>query len=177
MGLLTSVAVHTDPGGAERTPLIITAYSGGSVAAYPSANQGIFCKFRVGKGRTVTGIRVLNGTPSGNAKVALYSTDGTTLTQLALSASTALTGSNVHQDILFTAAVGIAAGQTYAAFLVSDNATATFYRISYASANFPGAALDLTYAVANAFTTPPTPQLESGLSTPAGGYTPVLALV
>jgi len=162
-------------GGEDPTPYPITPVSGGSIAAWPGGNQGIFVKFRLGRGRHAVGLRVPVGTPSGNAKVALYASDGTTATQIALSASTALTATNDFQEIPFAAAVDLVTFTDYYGFLAVDNATATFYRLTFGAG---GIAADLGYAViTNVFTTPPATQTVSGLTTgAASGYTPVLAL-
>lgn len=165
-------------GGDEGTPLVIVPWGGAVVAAWPGIDQGIFVKFQVAKARTVTGLRIGVGAASGNAKAGLYSNDGTNLTQMGLSASTPVAGTNATQDILFIAAQQVTAGLVYAAFLVLDNATATLLRTTTASSGFakPGA-FDVSAVVTSAFTTPPTPQAIAGLGGASSGYTPILALI
>jgi hypothetical protein len=181
MSLITSFT-RPAPGGSEPTPplpLLITPYSGASAAAWPSANLGIHVFFQIEKARRVTGLRIGIGAAAGNGKSGLYRSDGTNLTQLALSASTAVAGANATQDYLFTAAQDIVAGQPYTAFLAFDTVTTlTVWRMSVGAGGLIiPAGFNISGSVTAQFVTPTTPQAISGLSGTASGYTPVIALI
>ena len=175
--LLTSLTRNPN-GGGDLTPFPIIPPNGGAAAAWPASSTGIFVKFRVNKPRLASGLRVGIGSASGNAKVALYTSDGTTATQVATSGSTATAGSNAQQDILFGTAKIVVPFQDYYAFLVCDNTTVTIFRTTYGSGGFTlPTAFDVSFAVASVFTTPPATQALSGATTAASGYTPILALI
>lgn len=162
---------------AELTPLVITPYGGMAAATWPSANQGIFVKFQVGRSRLITGVRFFVGALSGNAKVGLYASDGTDLTQMSVSASTAVAGSSAPQDINLAAGQRVDPLIEYCAYLVLDNATATIGRFTTGAGGFAvPAGLDTHYAVNSGFTTPPTTQAIASTTVAASGYLPVLVL-
>jgi len=174
-GIVTNPA---GPGGADMTPYLITPLFGTAAAVWPSANQGIYVRFRVNKARTVAGLRIGVAVASGSAKVGLFSSDGTTATQIVLSASTSVAGTNVTQDIAFTASAVCVPFQDYFALLACDNTTASFLRSTIASGGFTGAgAFECSYAVSTQFTTPTTPLTIAGLTGSSSGYTPVIALI
>lgn len=168
------------PGAAEMLPIFAFHPShGASAVAWPSANAGFFVHIdHMVAPHLATGVRIGNGTPSGNAKVGLYSSDGTTLTQVVLSASTALTGTNVTQDIPFTAVTQVtpSAIQDYWLFLAVDNGTATIVRASVGVASGIATGFKVAGSVATMFTTPATSQAISGLTGGSSGYAPILQL-
>lgn len=167
------------PGGSEGTPYVVYSLVGASAAAWPTANTGVFVKFQLEKARTATGLRIGVGAASGNAKAGIYRLDGSTLTQVALSASTALAGTNAPQDIPFASAVQLQAGVTYYAFLALDNATATIARGTLISGalTVPTTGFDLSGGTATVFTTPPASQALSAVVAISSGYTPAIALI
>lgn len=156
--------------------LVGPATAGPSSGAWAVANQGVFIRFRVSKGRSVTGIRLFNGgTAADNWKVGLYSSDLTTLTQMGLSNSTAQSGTNTSQDIAFTASQVIAPAIDYWAFVACDGTTGTIMRVVYVAGAI-GLAMGTHAAVAATFVTPPTSQLVSGLAATSSGFCPMIAI-
>lgn len=160
--------------GADLTPLPLVSLLGSGSLAWPSANRAIFVKFRLRQARLVTGIKIANAAPSGNAKAGLYRSDGTTLTEIAAVGSTPLSGSNDDQDLVFSSAITAFPAQDFFAMLVLDNSTATLIRQTIPNAAF-ASGFQVAYYVDSAFTTPPTSQAISGLT--GSTYVPVMSLI
>lgn len=172
LGLILPGAGGSQPDYVYPVPL-----DGAGSAAWPSANQGIFRKVRFDKATVATGLLLPHGgTVNGNVKCGLYSSDKTTLTQLALSTGdTANANGSDNQAVLFAASVPVAPFIDYYWFMVCSNNTATYARWTIVAA-----ALSLTarlaYVLDSAYTTPPATQLISGMT---GGsiYVPALAVI
>lgn len=160
--------------GADLTPLRIVTIFGSGNAAWPSANRAVFVKFRIAKPRTAAGLRIAVVSASGNAKSGLFSSDGTTLTQLALSASIAVAGTNVSQDLAFAASASIVPGVDYWAMLVLDNGTAQVARQTVPAAGISSGFVDALF-VDSAFASPPTSQAISGMT--GATYVPAMSLL
>ena len=171
----TGLVLPPPPGGSERTPLVLVPWAASSFAAWPGAEQGVWVYFAVEKPRVVTGLRVGVGSASGNAKAGLYSLSGAILTQIAMSAETAVAGSNAKQDIPFAAAYTVVPFQTYAAFLTVDNGTATFWRTTTA-AGAMASGFGISVGKTTIYVTPPTTQDVSALAGLSSGYTPIIGL-
>lgn len=162
-------------GGGELTPLYVTQKGGGGLAAWTSGELGILTKFRVDAPRIANGLEIYNGAPSGNAKAGMYSSDGTTITQRALSAATALTGTNAKQRIPFASPWQLAPFQDYFTFLVLDNVTATLLRILGSNGAITTLLGD-SCCLAGVYTTPPTTELVANFTSTSSGYYPVVAI-
>jgi hypothetical protein len=167
-GALVVADGAVDPG-----PVLVTEASGASVAAWAVGGGGLFVRFRLRAARTVAGLWVYLGAPSGNAKAGLYASDGTTLTQRALSAAVPLTATNDGQLLAF-AATDVPAAADWWAFLALDNTTATLLRYTLGAGSI-GLKLG-TGANAAAYPSPPATQAIAALTGASSGYTPVLAL-
>lgn len=77
---------------------------------------------------TLTQVSIYIGTANGNVDVGLYASDGTTLTEVASTGSTATAGTNAVQTIPLASSVLPVLGQDYYALLISDSATLTLGR-------------------------------------------------
>lgn len=176
--LLTSLVSNPYAGGELWPYLFVTQPgNGGNVGAWPSANAGIFCRFRVQMPRTATGLRIISGAGGGdNAKLGLYSSDGSTLTQVAMSAATAVSPDAAKkQDIPFQATAVIVPGIDYWAFMAVNATAGSYFRITMSDGNYPNSFL-MSGLVASTYSTPPPTQALSALTTASSGYTPILLL-
>lgn len=178
MSAPTGIVLPGASGGAQPDYIIVQPHPGGYAnLAWPAANRGYFLKFRLEKPTTITGISIGINSASGNVKVGLYTSDKTTLTNVALSVSTltALPGGVAGwQDILFTAPVTGVPFQDYYVFLAADNGTWQAMRTSVAAAGLSTLGRGL-YELSTAFVTPPSSQLISGLSGTL--FQPAVALI
>jgi hypothetical protein len=127
--------INSAVGGAQPAVLFPLPMVGAGVAAWPAVNRGIFVNLRFDRATAVNGIGVPIGAASGNLRVALFSSDGTTLTRLQQSASTPAAGANVFQAITLTTQP-VVPFVDYYAFAVADNTTLTVLRLAVSSAFF-----------------------------------------
>jgi hypothetical protein len=81
----------------------------------------------------MTKLSVFIGTASGNVDVGIYSSDGTTLTRLVSSGSTAAAGASAVQTITVASAALVPSFSYYLA-VAPDNATVTIGRVAITSA-------------------------------------------
>lgn len=102
----------------------------------PGNGTAYWFAVRVAKPTPITSMVLSIGTGSaGNVDVGIYTTDGTTMTKVASTGSTAV-GAGPSQTIALTAAYMLQPGQTYYFAFVADSGTPTFSR---ANSNKPAA--------------------------------------
>lgn len=96
-----------------------------SAQAFPTANAAYGFRGRVSAPLAVSKIQYSVGAAAGNVDLGIYtSTDeGTTLTRIASTGSTAVSGSSTTQTINLTAAVTLAPGVDYWLFITADTIT------------------------------------------------------
>lgn len=103
---------------------------------------------------TITGARMYNGTAvAGNGKIALFSWDGaTTLTRVAVTASTAMSGTTAYQSIAFASPYAAVGPAVYWVGAIFDDTTHDLR--THALGTFPCEAVSgLTYGTDSTFAT------------------------
>jgi hypothetical protein len=127
-----------------------------------SANNAYCARIRVQPALSITKLSVFIGTASGNVDVGVYSSDGTTLTRLVSSGSTAAAGASAVQTIT-VASTALVPGFSYYLAVAPDNATVTIGRVAITSAI---AALGKrVQAFTSGFPLPSTLTLSAGVNT------------
>jgi hypothetical protein len=127
------------------------------------ANIGAYCaRSRVQPALSVTKLSVFIGTASGNVDVGIYSSDGTTLTRLVSSGSTAAAGASAVQTITVASAALVPSFSYYLA-VAPDNAIVTIGRVAITSAI--SALGKRVQAFTSGFPLPSTLTLSSGVNT------------
>lgn len=130
MSLLTSL---TRPANAQQMPYLQSDLPFGGTSSTLSANAVFVRRIRVAKPVKVSQVSVFVVTASGNLDIAVYSSDGSTLTKLASTGSTAVSGTNALQDIAF--AFTFLPGVDYYLAIAVDNGTASLWRVSVSGTN------------------------------------------
>lgn len=146
------------------------ATTSGTNAASNSANTIYLAELYVPCNMSATGVAVFNGTAvAGNGKALLYATDtaGTTGTRVALSASTAMSGTTAYQLIPFTGGpIAIKGPATYFIGMIYDDTTHDLrgHTIgSFATGTF---ATSVVYATDSTMVTVTTPTTFGGTTGP-----------
>src|SRR5690349_5631390 len=114
--------------GGDQMDFIETCSPVGVSTATDAANQATFHRIRVSKSITVSQMTIFVATASGNIDLGIYQSDGTTLTRLASTGSTAVAGTNAIQTINLSASVTTQPGIDYYLACSRDNATAAIAR-------------------------------------------------
>ncbi|MCC7413847.1 MAG: hypothetical protein IT495_19690 [Gammaproteobacteria bacterium] len=141
------------------------------IAATPTANQAYCVWFRVDAAVTVTTMKYVTGSPSGNVDLGIYefNADASLLTRLGSTGSTAAAGSGVVQSIALTAAVRISPGVDYCLAFAADNGTITLSRIVPNPVIVTGPTIPAALSKASSF------PLPTSIATPsASNYAPFL---
>lgn len=89
----------------------------------PVANQVYLSKFRVGKAITIHTLVIYVAAAAGNVDLGIYSSDGTTLTKVGSTGSTAVVGSGATQSIALQADTSLTPGVDY--YLAAEFSTGT----------------------------------------------------
>jgi hypothetical protein len=131
-----------------------------TTASGAGANFPLFYRVRVAKAIAVSSIAFYVATQNGNADVGIYQSNGTTLTKIASSGSTAVGVAVAVQSIALTAAVTLQPGVDYYLALSLDSTASIGRAASMVSA--PVAAADATALTkAAAFPLPASTTLAS----------------
>jgi len=119
------------PVGSEQFPWVETCEPGGMSGATGIANYGYWFRVSVRRPITVTQMTISVGTASGEAVLAIYQSDGTTLTRLATTGAFTVVGSGgATQTVALGSSVHLVPGVSYYFALSIDNATASFNRLT-----------------------------------------------
>jgi len=130
------------------------ATTSGTNSATNTAGMMYLAEVFVPANMSVTGVAIFNGTAvAGNGKVALFSVSGTTGTRVAVSASTAMSGTTAYQLIPFTGApIAVVGPATYFIGAIYD--TTTHDLRGHVIGSFAtGTVGSLTYATDSTFAT------------------------
>lgn len=129
MGLLVGF-INPSGGGGQFDAVESYPLAAGGTAATLAANTAYLAKVRVSRPVRITQMSYLVGTASGNVDLGVYQSNGTTLTRMGSTGSTAAAGSSVIQTIALTATVWINPGVDYYLGIAPDNGTVSIGRVT-----------------------------------------------
>lgn len=154
-------SIGSVPPGGDQFPFVETIpFSVVSGNAAPGANFPAFYRKRVAKAITVSNITIYVATQVGNIDVGIYQSDGTTLTKIASSGSTAVGSASAKQVVALTASVSLVPGVDYYFAVVADN-TSSIGRTAALISTAIGAVDNMALTKALAFPLPATSTLAS----------------
>lgn len=141
-----------------------------SVVNPGGANAGNFISFQVFVAVTVTKayVRITSGGGSGNIDLGIYSSNGTTLTRIASTGSTACPAASNNASLTFTASVTLTPGTLYYSAAASDNVIAALNGTAF-TPPFSGTVSTWVATVPTSFPLPATVSVSSFVNTKAWG--------